>query len=170
MPKRRCVDTGQGLRRAHCAKPFKAQFVLRDESFETALEQTVATAIPRAGGRVTVPSCSGQGNIVDLLMWLPRQDKNLFNPAAVEVRERVDSDELPAVQGKLAEFVRSAGLGCGLIVVNSVNLERERRRLPPVPTIYVTRRSYRGSRPATIAKSGSASSWLPLVNECGLER
>ena len=41
------------------------------------------------------------------------------------------------LQRKLAEFVRSAGLGCGLIVVNSVNLERERRRLPPVPTIYV---------------------------------
>jgi hypothetical protein len=53
------------------------------------------------------------------------------------VRECVDSDELPALQRKLAEFVRSAGLGCGLIVVNSVDLARERRRLAPVPTIYV---------------------------------
>jgi hypothetical protein len=165
MLKRRCVDTGQGLRRPHCANPFKTQLVFRDESFETALEQTVATAILRAGGRVTVPSCSGQGNIVDLLMWLPRQDKNLFNPAAVEVRERVDSNELPALQRTLAEFVRSAGLGCGLIVVNSVDPESERRRLAPVPTIYVIGVHEMTSK----LEHSELASWLK-VNECGLER
>jgi hypothetical protein len=127
----------RSLRRPHCGKAFRAQGLIRDESFETALEQSVATAILRAGGRVTVPSCSGQSNIVDLLIWLPHQDKDLFNPAAVEVRDRAYPDELPALQRKLAEFVRSSGLGCGLIVVNSVNLERERRRLPPVPSVYV---------------------------------
>ena len=127
----------RSLRRPHCGKALRAQRVIRDESFETALEQSVATAILRAGGRVSVPSCSGQSNIVDLLIWLPHQDRNLFNPAAVEVRDRVYSDELPTLQRKLAEFVRSSGLGCGLIVVNSANLERERRRLPPVPSVYV---------------------------------
>jgi hypothetical protein len=127
----------RSLRRHHCGKAFRAQGAIRDESFETALEQSVATAILRAGGRVTVPSCNGQSGIVDLLMWLPHQDKHLFNPAAVRVRSRVDPDELPALQRKLAEFVRSSGLGCGPIVVDSVNLEGERRRLPPVPSIYV---------------------------------
>ncbi len=107
------------------------------ELFESALEQSVAAAISRAGGRVTIPSRTGRESAPDLLMWLPQLDKDLFNPAAIEVAGRAKLAELAPMQLRLADFIRSSGLRCGLIVVNSVSLERELRKLPPIPYIFV---------------------------------
>lgn len=106
------------------------------ELFESALEQSVAAAINRAGGRVTIPSRTGKERIPDLLMWLPQLDKDLFNPAAIEVVGGKHAD-LNRVQERLASFIRSTGLRCGLIVVNSISLERKIRQLAPIPYIFI---------------------------------
>jgi len=87
------------------------------ELFESALEQSVAAAITKAGGRVTIPSRTGKERTPDLLMWLPQIDKDLFNPAAIEVVGDVSHADLETMQRRLASFIRSAGLRCGLIVV-----------------------------------------------------
>jgi len=104
--------------------------------FESAFEQSVAAAINKAGGRVTIPSPTGQERTPDLLMWLPQLDKDLFNPAAIEVVGSKQVD-LKAVQQRLASFIRSTGLRSGLIVVNSTSLERKVRQLTPIPYIFV---------------------------------
>jgi hypothetical protein len=103
--------------------------------FASAIEQSVAAAITRAGGRVTVPARTGRQMTPDLLMWLPQLDPDLLNPAAIEIATRETGSEF--LQQKLAEFVRSSGLRCGLIVANSISLERELRKRPPIPYIFV---------------------------------
>jgi hypothetical protein len=109
---------------------------LPPERFESAFEQSVAAAINRAGGRVTIPPRTGQERIPDLLMWLPQLDKDLFNPAAVEVVGDAKHADLETLQERLASFIRSTGLRCGLIVVNSISLERKIRQLSPIPYIF----------------------------------
>lgn len=112
------------------------------ELFESALEQSVAAAINRAGGRVTIPTHGGRERIPDLLipdllMWLPQLDKDLLNPAAIEVANRAKLADLDSLQRRLASFIRSSGLRCGLIVVNSLSLERDLHKLPPIPYIFI---------------------------------
>ncbi len=127
----------------------------------SALERNVASAIQEAGGRVTVPSRTAKTQssdllTPDLLMWLPQQDKELFNPAAVEVKRTIGVNELPALQARLAEFVRTSSMGCGLIIVDSVNLARNMARLLPYPYIFVLGFGDFTSR----LKRGELASWL----------
>lgn len=137
----RSLTTKQDSKRAFTLRPRRASAEVKDQPapalFGSALEQIVAAAIQRAGGRVTIPSRSGRHITPDLLMWLPQQDKDLFNPAAVEVKTRIAADDLPALQATLAEFVRASSMGCGLIVINSVNLEKRLARLLPIPNTFV---------------------------------
>ena len=105
--------------------------------FHSALEQTVVSVIQRAGGRVTIPSLSDKSATPDLLMWLPQQDKELFNPAAVEVKTSIRAQDIRTIQLRLAEFVRASNMGCGLIVVNSFNVEKSLQRLLPIPYTFV---------------------------------
>jgi hypothetical protein len=105
--------------------------------FESAVEQSVAAAIGRAGGRVTIPSQTGEERTPDLLMWLPQLDKDLFNPAAIEVVGSPKLADLKTQQLRLAGFIRSTGIRCGLIVVNSISLEPEIGKLIPIPYVFV---------------------------------
>lgn len=104
---------------------------------DSALEQNIATAIHRSGGRVTIPSRYGQMLTPNLLMWLPEVDSELFNPAAIEAKETIGAHDLPTLQHRLGEFVRNSNMGCGLIVVNSVNLARNLAKIKPYPFIFV---------------------------------
>lgn len=105
--------------------------------FDSALEQNIAAAIHRSGGRVTIPSPSGQTLTPNLLMWLPEVDSELFNPAAIEAKKTIGAQDLPALQHRLGEFVRNSNMGCGLIVVNSVNLARNVAKIVPYPFIFI---------------------------------
>lgn len=104
--------------------------------FGSALEQSVAAAITTHGGRVTIPSKSGQERTPDLLMWMPQLDSELFNPAAIEAVSSKSSANLEKLQLQFASFLQSSGLRCGLIVVNSIAREKELRKLPPIPWIF----------------------------------
>jgi hypothetical protein len=105
--------------------------------FGSALEQTVAAAIHRAGGRVTIPTRIQKEHTPDLLMWLPQADKELFNPAAIEVRGPVKTRNLADVQLRFASFIQTSGLRCGLIIINSHSLEKRISKLFPIPFIFV---------------------------------
>jgi hypothetical protein len=105
--------------------------------FGSALEQSIAAAIISAGGRVTVPNTSSGGQAADLLMWLPELDKDLFNPAAIEAKKTISLQGLPDAQRRLGQFVRTSGLGCGLIIVNSVALARNLSRIQPFPYVFL---------------------------------
>ncbi len=105
--------------------------------FGSALEQTIAAAIISSGGRVTVPDASSGERAADLLMWLPEQEKELFNPAAIVAKKAIGLQDLPGAQKRLGDFVRSSGLGCGLIVVNSVALARNLSRIQPFPYVFL---------------------------------
>lgn len=128
-------------RRKSKASPQPSLPTIRDATplqlFDSDLEQSTAVAIARVGGRVTIPSRTSGERTPDLLMWLPQFDKNLFNPAAVEVTGGTADVDLETLKLRLASFVRSTGLQCGLIVVNSVALEREARKLKPIPYVFV---------------------------------
>ncbi len=104
--------------------------------FGTALEQSIASAISKAGGKVTIPSSAGKQRTPDLLMWLPQVDRYLFNPAAIEAVESARAPNLPKMQRRFADFLWSTGLHCGLIIVNSVSLEKQIRSLRPIPYIF----------------------------------
>ena len=105
--------------------------------FGSALEQVIARAIITAGGRVTVPDVKSGERSADLLMWLPEMDKDLFNPAAIEAKKTIGLQDLPDAQKRLGQFVRTSGLGCGLIVVNSVALARNLSRIQPFPYVFL---------------------------------
>ncbi len=105
--------------------------------FNSALEQIISAAIHKAGGRVTIPSHSGQGLAPDLLMWLPEMDSELFNPAAIEAKKTIGAQDLTILQRRLGEFVRNSNMGCGLIVVNSVNLARNLAQIVPYPFVFI---------------------------------
>lgn len=105
--------------------------------FDSALEQNIAEAIHRSGGRVTIPSRSGQLLTPNLLMWLPEVDSELFNPAAIEAKKTIGVQDLPSLQHRLGEFVRNSNMGCGLIIVNSVNLARNLAKIVPYPFIFI---------------------------------
>jgi len=104
--------------------------------FGSALEQSVAAAIVRSGGRVTVPLRVEHERTPDLLMWIPELESELFNPAAIEVVGNATTSNLAALQLQFASFLQSSGVRCGLIVVNSISREKELQRLAPMPWIF----------------------------------
>ena len=124
--------------------------------FDSALEQNIAAAIHRSGGRVTIPSRSGQMLTPDLLMWLPEMDSELFNPAAIEAKKTIGAQDLLTLQRRLGEFVRNSNMGCGLIVVNSVNLARNLGKIVPYPFIFVIGLGDFKSR----LEQGELASWI----------
>lgn len=89
------------------------------------------------------------------MMWLPQQDRELFNPAALEVKERFSKNELPTLQ-RLAEFVHSSGMGCGLIVVEHLGNGKELATYASIPyTFVIGLREFK-----TRLKRGELGAWL----------
>jgi hypothetical protein len=126
-------------RKPQSSNPRKkfVQDVAAPKLFGSALEQSIAAAIVRSGGRVTIPSRVGHERTPDLLMWMPQLDSELFNPAAIEVVGLNLASNLAALQKQFASFLQSSGVRCGLIVVNSISREKELQRLTPIPWIFV---------------------------------
>lgn len=127
------------LKRKHHSLPQTKKLisdVAAPDLFGSALEQSVAAAIARNGGRVTIPSRLGHERTPDLLMWMPQLDHELFNPAAIEVVGTKKATDLRKLQLQFANFLHSSGVRCGLIVVNSVLGEKELQKLPPIPWVF----------------------------------
>jgi hypothetical protein len=137
----RSLSTKKGSKRTSASKPSQVVITDTDElapaRFGSALEENVAFMIKHVGGRVTIPTYTGGAYTPDLLMWLPQQDKELFNPAAIEVKGLIRMDMLPTIQARLAAFVRSSSMGCGLIVVDSINVEESLAAIRPIPYTFV---------------------------------
>jgi hypothetical protein len=106
-------------------------------SYASELEESVATRIVSAGGRVTIPNFSDGKQPADLLMWLPEQESELFNPAAIEIKARVTPERLSLVQINLSSFVRLSGFGCGLVVIDDAITVENARKTPPIPLVFV---------------------------------
>jgi hypothetical protein len=135
----RSLDSRLPLKRKHQSmsqtkKPV--QDMAAPDLLGSALEQSVAAAITRRGGRVTIPSRVGHERTPDLLMWMPHLDSELFNPAAIEVVGTPKVPDLSRLQLQFASFLESSGLRCGLIVVKSALGEKELQRLTPIPWIF----------------------------------
>jgi hypothetical protein len=137
----RSLEPPKGPKRSSRPNPSSVASVIigrpAPKLFDSALEQNIAAAIISAGGRVTVPDSGGGGQAADLLMWLPEQDKDLFNPAAIEAKKTIGAQDLPNAQIRLGQFVQNSGLGCGLIVVNSVALAHNLSRIMPYPYVFL---------------------------------
>ena len=101
------------------------------------LERLVANEIAESGGRVTTPTLSDKKQPADLLMWLPEQDKEFFNPAAIEVKTSVMPDELAAIQSKLGSFVRKSGFSCGLVVIEDRGSVENAEKVFTFPLVFV---------------------------------
>ena len=147
--KRRAVTSSTG----HIIRTQKQS---ASRPFDSDLEQNLSEAIQEAGGRVTIPSRSGRMFTPDLLMWMPEMDSEFLNPAAIELKSTVDLLHLPALQGRLGEFVLTSNMGCGLIVVNSVNLEAELTQVVPYPLIFIMDLEHFRAR----LKRGTLGSWI----------
>jgi hypothetical protein len=135
----RSLDSKSASKRKHptiSQSPKPVQDMAAPGLFGSALEQAVAAAITRSGGRVTIPSRVGHERAPDLLMWMSHLDSELFNPAAIEVVGTVKVPELSRLHMQFASFLQTSGVRCGLIVVNSVLGEKELQRLTPIPWIF----------------------------------
>ena len=136
----RSLDSPRRVKRLIHPDPSPAGVVVGKPApklFDSALEQSIAAAIISVGGRVTVPDTSIGRQAADLLMWLPESDKDLFNPAAIEAKKTIGLKDLPSTQVRLGDFVQKSGLGCGLIVVNSIALARNLSQIAPFPYIFL---------------------------------
>src|SRR5260370_1219934 len=90
---------------------------LSPQGYASALEEAVATAVIAAGGRVTLPERGSKDQAAaDFLMWFPEIDKEFFNPAAIEVKAKIDLAKIADAHARFGQFVISSGFGCGLIV------------------------------------------------------
>lgn len=127
-------------------------------AYASELERIVANEIADSGGRVTIPTFSDKKQPADLLMWLPEQDKEFFNPAAIEVKTRVARDELAAIQSRLGSFVRKSGFSCGLVVVEDRASVESAGKLPPFPLVFVIALEEFKTR----LRKGELGSWLRL--------
>jgi hypothetical protein len=105
--------------------------------YASELERFVANEIADAGGRVTIPTFSDKKQSADLLMWLPEQDKEFFNPAAIEVKTRVMRNESAAIQSKLGSFVRKSGFSCGLVVIKDRASAENAGKVFSFPLVFV---------------------------------
>jgi len=122
------------------------------------LERFVANEIIDSGGRITIPTFSEKKQPADLLMWFPEQDKELFNPAAIEVKARVTRDELAAVHSRLGQFVRESGFGCGLVVIEDRASVENAGKAFPFPLVFVIS----VEEFQTKLRKGELGSWLRL--------
>ncbi|QHN03425.1 hypothetical protein FTO74_08650 [Granulicella sp. WH15] len=112
------------------------------QGFASAFEEEIANLVIAAGGRVTVPDRRDRDQAVaDLLMWCPEMDKEFFNPAAIEVKTRLDTATARDIQLRLGHLVASSGFGCGLIICGTDLSASVRSNLLSIPNVFVISRA-----------------------------
>ncbi len=111
------------------------------QGYASALEEAIATAVITAGGRVTLPARGRKEQAsADFLMWFPEMDKEFFNPAAIEVKSRIELPRIADIHARLGQFVTSSGFGSGLIISEAdVPIDRL-PRLIPFPNVFIITR------------------------------
>lgn len=98
------------------------------------LEARVYQAIIEVGGSAIVePGDEKSGTRPDLLMWLGSQDPELFDPAVIEIKSRVDASGARRAEQQLLQFMQSAGVGCGILLTEQ---EPPQKRRPLSPYIF----------------------------------
>lgn len=109
--------------------------------FDSNLEASIATSISLSGGSFTVPDRKkGAKYIPDLLMWMPSQDADLFNPAAIEVKGSFDRIEIKNTAQSLKEFIENSSMSCGLVVYEDGPISPEQQSAEVDPRIFFFRK------------------------------
>lgn len=107
---------------------------LPTEKFHSKLEARVYAAIVEAGGSAIVePEAEKSGIRPDLLMWLGSQDAELFDPAAIEIRTRLEAADARRVEGQLLDFMHAAGISSGILITEQ---EPPQKRRPISPYVF----------------------------------
>lgn len=137
------LDVPKGKRKAAHPTAFRQLKTpkVSPRGYGSALEEAIATAVILAGGRVTLPERGSKEQAsADFLMWFPEIDKEFFNPAAIEVKSRIEIPKIAEIHARLGQFVTSSGLGCGLIVSEADVPTDRLPHLIPFPNVFITTR------------------------------
>lgn len=88
------------------------------QAVHTTLERQVYDAVRKAGGSAIVEPLTeqGKGGGPDLLIWLPKEDADLFDPAVVEIKRRVTPGDVRKAEEQLGRFMQNAGVRCGFLL------------------------------------------------------
>ena len=101
--------------------------------FHSQLEAQVYEAIVAIGGGAIIEPRGGDATYrPDILMWLGSQDAELFDPAVIEIKTRLDVSGARRVEQKLIEFMQSTGVGCGFLLTEQEPPEKRRLSSPNV--------------------------------------
>ncbi len=102
--------------------------------FHSQLEARVYATITEIGGSaIAGPENEGSRIRPDVLMWLGSQDSELFDPAVIEIKTRLDTSSAKRAEQQLLEFMQAAGVGCGFLLTEQ---EPPRKRHPLSPYIF----------------------------------
>ncbi|MBZ9843363.1 nucleoside 2-deoxyribosyltransferase [Mesorhizobium sp. CA5] len=116
-------------------RPFEPKEpALPAHQFHSQLEERVYAAIIEVGGSAIVePEAEKASSRPDLLMWLGSQDAELFDPAVIEIKGRLDAAGARRVEQKLLDFMQAAGIGCGFLLTEQ---EPPQKRRPVSPYVF----------------------------------
>jgi len=102
--------------------------------FHSQLEARVYATITEIGGSaIAEPEDEASRTRPDLLMWLGSQDSELFDPAVIEIKGRLDASGARRAEQQLLEFMQAAGVGCGFLLTEQ---EPPQKRRPLSPYIF----------------------------------
>lgn len=108
--------------------------VLPVHPFHSQLEARIYTTITEIGGSAIVEPKHDKSRFrPDMLMWLGSQDPELFDPAVIEIKSRIDANNAHRAEKQLLEFMVAAGIGCGLLLTEQ---EPPQKRRPISPYIF----------------------------------
>ncbi|RWN98189.1 hypothetical protein [Mesorhizobium sp.] len=51
-----------------------------------------------------------------MLIWLPEEDADLFDPAVVEIKRRISPSNVRKVEEQLVRFMQHSGVRCGFLL------------------------------------------------------
>jgi len=137
------LDVPKGKRKSTQSTAFRQPKApkVSPQGYASVLEEAIATAVITAGGRVTLPERGSKENAsADFLMWFPEIDKEFFNPAAIEVKSRIELPRIADIHARLGRFVTSSGFGCGLIVSEADVPTDRLPHLIPFPNVFIITR------------------------------
>jgi hypothetical protein len=102
--------------------------------FHSQLDARVYNAVKQAGGSAIVePETDKSQGRPDLLIWLSSEDAELFDPAVIEIKSRLDASGARRAEQKLWSFMQSAGVRCGFLLTEQ---EPPQKRRPLSPYIF----------------------------------
>ena len=104
-------------------------------SYEAQIAARLADVIARAGGSALHEPEGKSGTSKfrpDMLIWLGNQDPQLLDPAAVEIRRRLDPESLKSLADRMIGFMQATGVRSSIIVSESQILPTVAFRWPTI--------------------------------------